>query len=150
MSNVEIAALFEELADLMELAGENYFKIRAYRNAAGTIRGLAEQLTVMPPSSIAALPGIGKAISEKIGAAVKTGTFPTLEKWRLSGLAALRPLAGLEGMGIPKLRGLIKDLNIGGLDDLKKTMDDGDFSGYKKIDANLKQVVKDYILVNHG
>jgi DNA polymerase (family 10) len=75
------------LADLMELAGENFFKIRAYRKAAETIRGLLRPLKEIPPTEIANLPGIGKAIADKIASALETGAFPTLVKWRQSGYA---------------------------------------------------------------
>ena len=150
MSNSEIAALFEELADLMELAGENYFKIRAYRNAAETIRGLSAPLKEMPPMEIGELPGIGKAITDKIASALESGAFPTLVKWRQTGYASLRPLAGFDGMNILLLRRMIKDLNLRSLDDLKKTFDDGTFDAYKKVDSKMKTSIKEHLMVNHG
>jgi len=150
MSNAEIAVLFEELAELMELAGENYFKIRAFRQAGETIRSLDRPLRDIPPEEIAELPGIGKAISKKIASALETGAFATLVKWGQSGYATLRPLAGIDGMSIRILRGMIKDLNLRSLDDLKKSLDDGTYDAYKKIDSKMKSSIKEHLLVNHG
>ena len=70
MNNSEIAALFEELADIMELAGESYFKIRAYRNAAETIKSIRRPVKELSPAEFGQMPGIGKAILEKTNTAL--------------------------------------------------------------------------------
>ena len=82
MTNKAIAKLFDELAKLMELHGENSFKIRSYQNAYITIRKLEDPLAELSDDQIIAIPGVGKAIAEKIREAINTGTFPTLEKFR--------------------------------------------------------------------
>ena len=122
MNNGKIAVLFEELADIMEIAGENYFKIKAYRNAYVTISHLPQWLDQMPSEKIIDIPGIGKAIYEKIQAALKSGTFPTLEKWRQNGFASFRPLLAMPDMNMRKLRTLIKSFNLSTIEDLKNAV----------------------------
>ena len=63
MRNKDIAAKFKLLADLMELHGENPFKIRSYENAARTIETQSAPLNSLSEKELEALPGIGKAIS---------------------------------------------------------------------------------------
>ncbi len=85
MRNAEIARLFEELADLMEIQGANAFRLRAYRNASRTIESLTESIAELAEQGVAALvelPGIGKELAQKIVAIVETGQLSQLEKLR--------------------------------------------------------------------
>lgn len=134
MNNGQIAALFEELADIMEIAGENYFKIRAYRNVAVTISILPNDLSKLRPEEINEIPGVGKAISEKIQEASKNGTFPTLEKWRQSGYATFRPLLSIPEINMRKLRTLIKKFNLTSIDQLKKINSEGSLNRQTGLD----------------
>lgn len=73
MVNLQIAEILEEVADLLEIQGANPFRIRAYRNAAQTLRGIAEPVD---PAKLTELPGIGKDLAGKIGQIITTGDFP--------------------------------------------------------------------------
>jgi DNA polymerase (family X) len=132
MTNAELAGLFTELAEIMEIAGEDHFKIRAYRNAAETISASQINIGELPVERLQQIQGIGKAISGKIIEAVMSGTFPTLEKWRKTGFASLRPLLKSPGISMRKLRNLIKDFNISSIADLKPALADGRFQQYSK------------------
>ena len=80
MNNKEIAQVFLEIADLLERKKDNWFKIRAYRKAAGTIEELplpAEQLVA--EGRLKEIPGIGEAINKKITELVTTGRLEYLE-----------------------------------------------------------------------
>ena len=81
MTNKEIAAQFKLLASLMDLHEENAFKIRSYSNAYLNIRKLPEELSDLDPESIAALPGIGKAIAGKIQELFDNGSIKNLENY---------------------------------------------------------------------
>ncbi|MGO9774359.1 MAG: DNA polymerase III, partial [Roseiarcus sp.] len=59
MQNHEIANIFDEIADMIEVSEDNFFRVRAYRNAARTIRDCTSQLADMSPEAIDNLPGIG-------------------------------------------------------------------------------------------
>ena len=75
MTNHAIARSFTLLADLLELEGENLFKVRAYRKAADTIDGLTESLeAIAARGELESIPNIGKAIAEKIEDICRTGT----------------------------------------------------------------------------
>jgi DNA polymerase (family 10) len=142
MTNLELSSLFDELADIMEIAGENHFKIRAYRNAARTIANSNENIAEMPPEKLQQIVGIGKAISEKIQAARETGTFPTLEKWRKNCFASLKPLLGIPDLSIRKLRAMIKNLDISSIDDLKFSVADGKLDAYRKLNSETREKIK--------
>ena len=63
--NADIAAVFSEMGDLLEIRGDNPFRIRAYRNAARTIADLGHELrdTVAKGEDLTAIPGIGKDLA---------------------------------------------------------------------------------------
>src|SRR5436853_7716438 len=79
-SNADIAAVFDEIADLLEIQDENAFRIRAYRNAARTIEGLGDSIADMTAKgeNLTELPGIGKELAAKIGEILTTGTCAAL------------------------------------------------------------------------
>ena len=83
MQNADIARLFEELADLMEIQGANAFRLRAYRNASRTIEGMTDSIAELAdegPSALTAIQGIGKELANKIITIVVTGKLPQLEE----------------------------------------------------------------------
>ena len=84
MTNHEIAATFDEIADLLEFQGANPFRVRAYRNAARTIHDLPESAAPrsrpIPSRSLTDIEGIGKDLAEKVAALVETGSLPMLEE----------------------------------------------------------------------
>ena len=83
MTNAEIAATFEHIADLLEVQGANQFRVRAYRNAARTIGELPEPLAEIaadPERKLTDLEGIGKDLAEKIGTLLATGSLPMLQE----------------------------------------------------------------------
>ena len=73
MENPELAQVFEEIADLLDIQGANPFRVRAYRTAARTIRDCAVGLAGMPPEKLSELSGIGKDLAGKIVMLVNTG-----------------------------------------------------------------------------
>ena len=82
VSNKEIAELFDGMASLLETKGDSIFKIRAYRRAARIIEQLPTPLdqTIKDGVDLMSIPGIGKAISNKIKEMVSTGKVATYEK----------------------------------------------------------------------
>ncbi len=89
MTNREVAELFLELADLLDLAGELPFKSSSYRKVAAALSALEEPYDrVVSNSEWDKIPGAGKAIKEKLATLAETGQFPTLEKWRKHEMAS--------------------------------------------------------------
>ncbi len=112
MDNRSIASAFRELARLMELHGENPFKIRSYQRAYQTLRNLPNPLAQMSRQEWLAIPGIGTAIADKIQQLLNTGKMSTLEKYRAATPEGLRELLSIKGMGPKKLRLLWQELGI--------------------------------------
>ena len=85
LHNEDIAAAFDEMADLLAIQGENAFRIRAYRGAAQVVRSLARELAEMGGAkAFDALPGIGTDLAGKIEELLETGNIHALEKLRKS------------------------------------------------------------------
>ncbi len=112
MDNRSIASAFRELARLMELQGENPYKIRSYERAYQTLRNLPRPLAQMNRREWLAIPGVGSAIADKIGQLLESGTMQTLERYRKMTPPGLRELLTIKGMGPKKLRTLWLELGI--------------------------------------
>ena len=81
VQNAEVAAMFDQAAELLEIEGENQFRVRAYRRAARVIEGLPQSIKSMLSTGrdLSELPGIGKDLAGKIAEIVEIGHFPLLE-----------------------------------------------------------------------
>lgn len=81
MQNTEIAAVFQNIADLLKLKKDNIFKIRAYEKAARSIEQLAVDLAQLAAEDrLGEVPGVGEAIAKKITELVTTGKLDFYEK----------------------------------------------------------------------
>ena len=123
--NSEIAEIFDSLADLLEIKGENIFRIRAYRNAARAISGLSKSAHDMAVQGedFSNLPGIGKDIAAKIEEIIKTGKLDLLENVRKSLPAEINTLLQIQGLGPHRVKTLYDTLKIKNLPDLKKAVE---------------------------
>ncbi|MFA5383495.1 MAG: DNA polymerase/3'-5' exonuclease PolX [Eubacteriales bacterium] len=121
MLNFEIALAFQELADLLEYKGEDFFKIRAYRRAARVIACLDEPVgQLFVNKKLLQVPGIGKNIASKIEELLTTGKMNKLEEMRKGFHPGLMEIMNLPGIG-PKRAGiLIEQLKVASLDELDR------------------------------
>jgi DNA polymerase (family 10) len=119
--NADIAAAFEEIADLLELGDENPFRIRAYRNAARVVGGLSLDLAarLAEGGELPKLPGIGEDLDGKIHEIASTGTCKLLEKLRGRFPAGITELLRLPGVGPKRVRALHEAM-IDSLEDLRR------------------------------
>lgn len=127
VSNAEIADILEELADLLEIEGDNPFRVRAYRTAARTVRGYPRPMSdlVAEDADLAELPGIGEAIAGKIRTIVSTGILPQLEKVESRTPAALVDLLKIDGLGPKRVKTLFTLLKIRSAEDLRRALESG-------------------------
>ncbi len=126
-ANNEIAELFENLGTLLEMKGDSAFKIRAYRRAAETIHQLAFPLAqaVQDEQKLTDIPGIGKAISDKIHELVKTGKVQTYERAKSEVPEGALDLLAIPGIG-PKTAMLIgTELGISTVEGVEQAAADG-------------------------
>ncbi len=83
MKNAEIAALFNEIADFLEIKGENPFRVRAYRRAAQAMEGLTEDVAAIAArEGLLEIPGIGKDLAAKIQEYLQRGRVEYLDELR--------------------------------------------------------------------
>lgn len=112
--NNDIANVFDEIADFLEIEGENPFRIRAYQNAAHTIRGLGPELKdmVADNADLTSLPGIGKELAAKIHEILETGTAKALVKLQERIPKTVLEILRLPNLGPKRVRVLYNDLKI--------------------------------------
>ncbi|GAB4370194.1 MAG: DNA polymerase/3'-5' exonuclease PolX [Acidobacteriota bacterium] len=125
MDNAGYARIFDEIADLLEIRGENPFRVRAYRNAARTVEGLAEpldELAAQGEQALVALPGIGHDLALKILEIARTGRLAFLDRLHDEVPATLAELLRVPGLGPKRVRLLWKKLGVTTLDDLEEAL----------------------------
>lgn len=123
MTNAEIAAVFEQIADLLEFQGANPFRVRAYRTAARTVGELTEPLAEIVAAGekdLTELPGIGEDLAEKIVTLLKTGSLPLLEELKSQVPDSVLTLLRVPGLGPKRAAALYKKLQIATLEDLRQ------------------------------
>lgn len=146
MNNYAIARVFSRIADLMELRGDNAFKIRAYRTAAQTMEETTESLEVLAErGELHSVPGVGDAIAGKTEEILATGTCRLLEELKREVPDSLTELLNLPGFGVKKVQATWKGLGVRNLDDLERVAADGQLRtlpGFSvKTEANLLQAI---------
>lgn len=119
--NVEIADILEKVADLLEIEDANPFRVRAYRNAARTIKELPRSVRSMLDAGedLTQLSGIGEDLAGKIEEIVETGGLKQLEKLKQRTPAELVDLLDVSGLGPKRVARLHTELGIDTLEDLE-------------------------------
>lgn len=153
MTNKDIANSFRQLAQLMELHQENPFKIRSYENAYLKLRKLDDSLSDMPPEAIGKIPGIGAAITAKIGELLQSGTMETLEKYRQQTPAGVVEMLQINGFGAKKIRAIWKGLQVESIGELQYALNENrlvELKGFgEKTQQELQQKIA-FFLKNSG
>ena len=127
VQNAEIAAMFDQAAELLEIQGENQFRVRAYRRAARVIEGLPQSARslISAGTDLSELPGIGKDLAGKIADIVKTGHFGLLDTLKKKLPGQLGEIAALPGLGPKRVKLLYDKLKVRTLDDLRRVIKRG-------------------------
>ncbi|WAS93555.1 helix-hairpin-helix domain-containing protein [Nannocystis punicea] len=113
-ANLRVAAVFAEIADLLEVEGENPFRIRAYRNAAHELGALGRDLAAMLAAGddLTELPGVGDDLAGKIGEIVDTGSCAMLDDLHRVWPATIHDVMGVPGVGPKRARTLFEQLGV--------------------------------------
>jgi DNA polymerase (family 10) len=148
VENVAIARVLAEIGDLLEIRGDNPFKVRAYRNASQTVRDCGERVAALSPADLRGLPGIGKDIATRITELIETGGSTFHRELAAEFPAGLLDVLRLQGVG-PKTTALLyKELRIGSVDELKQALDSGRVRGVKGMgpgkEAALRKAIEDH------
>ncbi len=127
VTNAAIAAIFDEIADLLDIQSANPFRVRAYRNAARTIGELGTEVKTLMERGmpLTDIPGIGADLSNKITEIVDTGSCQFLKRLEKDVPPAVTQLVRLPGLGPKRVKTLWKDLDIQTMDQLLKAAQAG-------------------------
>ena len=127
MENIEIAGILEELGNLLEIQGSNPFRIRAYRNAVLTVRGLTRPLAAMVEEGedLTALDAIGKDMSAHIVELIQTGELARLVEVSAEIPRSLVQLVKLDGVGPKKAKKLWESLGVTTVEELEVALKEG-------------------------
>lgn len=147
MKNDQIAAVFEELADLLEIQEANPFRVRAYRSAARTIQSTAESFTtlVKEEQDLTQFSGIGKDLAAQIAEVVTTGHHSQLEELKQEVPAGVLDMLRIPGVGPKKVSVFFKKLNLTSLDQLKAAAEAGQLAALKGFGKKTEQSILDNI-----
>jgi len=136
---VRVVKAFEEIALLMELAGENPFKTRSYVNGARTIESLDEDIeTVMREGRLQEIKGIGEALSEKIESLLTTGRIPFLDELRAKFPETLFELFNIPGLGAKRIKQFYDELGIKSMRELKEACETNRLAALKGVGAKME------------
>lgn len=143
--NADVAAIFEEMADLLDIEGANPFRVRAYRNAARTIDQLSQPVADMVKAGrdLSELPDIGNDLAGKIEEIVKTGKLKQLEALEKQTAPQLADLLRIPGLGPKRVRALHEALDITTRDDLRAAAQAGRVRHVSGFGATLEQNILD-------
>ena len=145
--NIDIANIFDEIADFLEIENENPFRIRAYRHAARTVRGLGSELKDMSAAGedLTELPGIGKELAAKIHEILETGTAKALTKLQQRIPPSVTEILKLPNLGPKRVRILYHDLKITNLQELAKAARQGRIRTLEGFGEKIEKAVLDAV-----
>ena len=141
MDNLAIARILAEIGDLLEIKGENPFKIRAYRTASDTIAHETRRIADLSPAERLALPGIGKDIAAKVGQLVDAGRMPYHEELLEQFPTTILDLLQLQGVGPKTVARLYGDLRVSTLAELERAARDGRIRAMKGMGAKKEALI---------
>ena len=145
--NEDIASVFDEMADLLEIESANPFRVRAYRSAARTVRGLSRELSelIEQGEDLTKLPTIGKDLAAKINEMISTGKVLALDKLHREVPASLEELLKIPGLGPKRVHALYHELGIKTLAQLERAAKKGRLRDLPGFGTRTEQQVKDTI-----
>jgi DNA polymerase (family 10) len=142
VENIDIARIFDEIADVLELKNDNPFRIRSYRRGARIVRDLPEDArTLLEQGTLRNVPGIGQNLAEKIEEIVKTATCKSYEDVKKDPHYKLLGLLKIPGVG-PKLAvRLHEEVGINSMADLEAAARTGKLHSLDRIGEKLEQKI---------
>lgn len=139
MKNQQIATIFNEIAELLELKGGNSFRIRAYRRAAQNLDGLAQDVAMLTEDELMDIPGIGKDLAGKVREYVETGAIAKHEELKKDIPAGVLELLRVPGLGPKKAKLFYDRLKITSAEALKAAITEGRLAGLSGIQKKTEE-----------
>lgn len=141
LDNPGVARVLSEIADLLELKGENPFKIRAYRNAADVVGHAAEPVATCDDATLRGWSGIGKDLAGRIREIVTTGDCQVRRDLLQEFPPTLLDVLRLQGVGPKTVALLYRDLHVKSLEDLAEAAKAGRVRGVKGMGAKKEEMI---------
>lgn len=142
MNNGEVARILDEIGQLLEFKDENPFKIRAYHNGARAIESLTSDLaTLVAEKKLTGIPGVGKALEEKITELVTTGKLEYYEALRKEIPEGVVAMLAIPSFGPKKARVVWKELGITTIAQLRKACEEDKLSALKGFGAKTQKKI---------
>jgi DNA polymerase (family 10) len=147
MKNAVIADQFDQMADVMEIRGENAFRVNSYRKVARVLRDLSEDIEhVAAEERLTEIEGIGESSAQKISQFLATGRIEAHEKLMADFPAGALDLLRIPGLGPKTVARLMKEKAVDSIDALQKAIDSGALAGMagmgEKTIENLKSGIE--------
>jgi len=148
-SNKELSKILDELAKLLEIKGENKYKVRAYQNISRKITNMNEDISqLVKDDKLLDIKGIGKGIAGEINEIFEKGFSPALEEIKNELPAGVIEMVEIPGLGPKRANKLFNELEISDISDLKKALKNGEvreIRGFgKKIEEKLLKALNEY------
>lgn len=147
VKNTDIANIFDRLADLLELEGENPFRVRAYRNAAATVENLPQTLEEMVKNGddLTQLPAIGNDLAQKINDIVNHKEIDLLKRLEEKNPIDFEELNRIQGLGPRRIKKLYEILNVQNIDDLYHAAEEHKIRNLQGFSAKIEEHILEEI-----
>lgn len=140
MDNKQVAAVLDEIAILLELSGENPFKVRSYSNVARAVEQLDIEIeTLVAEKRLREVKGVGESLEQKLEELLTTGRLEYLENLRKKFPATLFDFFRIPGLGAKRIQTIYKDLGIKTLDELEAACTSDHLSQIKGFGAKTQE-----------
>lgn len=146
MTNSDIVEQLELTGKLLELHGENDFKVRGYQNAAFSLDKTTADLLTLPVAELSKLPGVGKSIAVRIDEIRRTGTTPELEELLGKTPEGVLQMFRIKGIGPKKIRQIWLDLGIQDTHDLLIACEAGEVAKLKGFGEKTQETIRTNLL----
>ncbi|WP_224984316.1 DNA polymerase/3'-5' exonuclease PolX [Geomonas agri] len=151
MKNREIARMFDEIADIMEIRQDNVFKIRAYRRAALNLEGVNRDLAQMSHKELLEIPGVGTDLAARIEEYLQTGTTAYYEQLKKEVPAGVFTMLAVPDLGPKTAKAIYEALQITSLEELEQAAREHRLVGIKGIKEKTEEnILKGIQAVKRG
>jgi DNA polymerase (family 10) len=152
MINREVASLLDDIGEMLEILGDNPFRVRAHHRAANSIRSSAEDVSVLAREGrLDELPAVGKGLAERITELVTTGKMGFYEELKTRIPPSLLELMGVPGVGPKKAKQFYEELRITDVDELLAAAKEGRVHALKGMNAKTEEnIIKGIELLRVG
>ena len=150
MRNDELAEIFDEIADMLELRDDNFYHQRAYRVAAESLRDYQAPVAELPRDQLRKIRGIGPNLAARLATLLDTGELPLLTELREKYPRSLLELKNIPGLGINRIKILAELMNIRSREDLKHAVESGSIAQLRGFGPKLQERLKKFLAVERA